>query len=699
MIRNFGYVAVGLFLILSACRKEDVGTASPLDPVSDEVLKETHPRMAFSDASLAAFNTKLGTPQWSDLVGRMNNVINTGKEEYGFGALHFAVAYQVTGEQKFADHSKEIISRIINEPGYCDVTSTYLRAPDCTGQVALAADILFDKLSDEEKNMIFDYLEVNAKGIVELKGWSGWGWQDGNPAYKQLNNYYPGHLQTILHYALLAYNHREMAREYYKLVVEEELPVALNMLSESLKGGHGAEGTWYDDKLMGHYAEVVLMLRKVTNGKVDFGKDYAKVFSDYVTWRLYAIMNIAEENGKPQLFDTPTGDQPAITLAYVIDLARVRLWSLMEVLRETEYAQTAGFVRYFEEHVNFERKGWQREFQLHYLLHFDATYSPTDFTTVLPHAWFSEGKGVAHYRTGWDENALAATIHFSPGQGQRNSHWHFGEGAFYIWYKGWQADHLNRLQGSSGVEKNTALMNTLLINGNETSQGQGDAHVLFFSGNNDYMAVKGDATENYQGLLSAFERTFLVTDRVITVYDHLVKKNPEDVINFVVNSESGFQTHVTEPGKFTTTNKAGRLTVKNMTGGNPVVTERRLRIDFDSEETQMHLLHAMEAGDGGTSSANMFLVTAQSDAGEFFGVQFIPSGQSYIHMINKTDQAASTLTYTASFGGPVKHLVTGMVPGEYEVTRNDGTVGTFNTDENGVLFFESSAGGIFHVSQ
>lgn len=222
-------------LFLASCKDDD--PVSLPDPVTDGLLNTEHPRMILSEEHLTSFKTKLATPQWNDLVNRMNSMIETGNEEYGFGAIHFAIAFAVTQEQKYADQSKEIIFRIINEPGYCDVTSSYLRAPGCTGQVALASDILFAQLTDAEKNEIFNYLEFNAKGIVNIEGWSGWGWQEGNPDYRQLNNYYPGHLQTILHHALLAYNHRELANDYYRLVVEEELPEALDVVTTELKPG------------------------------------------------------------------------------------------------------------------------------------------------------------------------------------------------------------------------------------------------------------------------------------------------------------------------------------------------------------------------------------------------------------------------------------------------------------------------------
>lgn len=691
-IGYFFFIALSFF---TSCKDEE--PISLPDPVTDGLLNTGHPRMILSEEHLASFKTKLTTPQWNDLVNRMNSMIETGNEEYGFGAIHFAVAYAVTGEQKYADQSKEIIFRIINEPGYCDVTSSYLRAPGCTGQVALASDILFARLTDAEKNKIFDYLEFNAKGIVNLEGWSGWGWQDGNPDYKQLNNYYPGHLQTILHYALLAYNHRELARDYYRLVVEEELPAALDLVSTELKGGHGAEGTWYDDKLMGHYAEVVLMLREATNGNVDFGNDYAGAFADYVTWRMYSIMNSIEENGKQQLYDTPTGDQPAVAEAKVMDLTRLRLWALMAVLKETEHADAAGFIKHFEQTVNFESKGWQREFQLDYLLHYDATVTAVDFTNVLSKSYFSPGKGVAHYRTGWDNDAMNATIHFSPSQGQRNSHWHFGEGAFYIWHKGWQADHLNRVPPGSGVEQNTALMNTLLVNGDVNSQGAGDASVLFFSGDDHFMAVKGEATDVYNANLEKFERTFIATDNFITVYDKVVKKNVADVINFIVNSENGFTLN---NNVYTTQNKEGQLTVKTMIPGGVASSKTMgVTVDFETTDAELNILHAIQAGDIGSSSATtLFLEAVQSDAGSYFGIQFLPQSRAYVHLVNKTDNPASSLTYTASFGaGAMEHVITGVEPGQYTIQRDGNAADQVNSDEMGTLYFETSGGGTFQV--
>lgn len=660
--------------------------------------------MGLTPEKLEHLKTKLETPQWNDLIARMNHSLTTGVPEYGFGAFHFAVAYAVTGNSGFADMAKTVIFRVIDEEGYCPLSSTYLYAPGCTGQVAWAADIILDRLTDAERNRVFDYLETAARDIIEVNGWSGWGWLDGNPHYKEINNYYPGHLQTILNYALLAYEYRESARAYYDLVVKQELPRALEMMSVELAGGHGAEGTWYDDKLFGHYAEVILMLREATEGGVDFGKAYAKVFADYLKFRLYAFNPLlVDENGSARLFHLPTGDQPAVAGAEVIDLSRLRLWLMMDLLKDTSESEVAGYVRHFEENVNYTTKGWQREYQLHWLLHYDGDVASRDYTQQLNRSYLSAGKGVAHYRTGWGTDDLTAAIHFSPGQGQRASHWHFGEGAFYVWYKGWQADHLNRLPGSSGVEQNTGLMNTLLVNRDPNSQGSGDAKVLQFAGDGDFMVVKGEATANYKGNLDLFERTFIVSGKVITVFDRVKKKTADDVITFQLNSASGFEMLAGEPGKYTTVNHGGRLTVQTMLPADSAVTlnEHQLLVDFDSADAELHLLHAMEAGDAGSPSADMFLMDAVvSDAGSFTGVRHVQeASRACVHLVNRSDDAADTVSYDADHLAVTTHVITGLAPGNYTVQQDGNPIGVEVVDSNGVLHFTSASGGQFTISK
>ena len=680
---------------LSSCKNND--TQLVVDPVADGELKSTFPRIGFSEEKKEKLESKKNSDQWVDLITRMSNQADGGSEQYGFGAYHFAVAYAVTGEQKYAQTAREMILRVIHEPGYCNLTSTYLRAPGCTGQVAFAADILFSELSDEDKEEIFDYLETAASGIVNLEGWSGWGWQDGNPAFKELNNFYPGHVQTILNYALLAYNHRELARGYYKMIVEEELPRAFDMIREELAGGHGAEGTWYDDKMFGHYAEVVLMLREATQGKVDFGKEYADVFADYATWRLYSVMNRREENGEPQLYDTPTGDQPAVDEAKIIDLARLRLWLFSDVLKDTDRSEVAAYIRYFDENIDFEVKGYQREYQLHYLLHFTDEAGTADFTQVLPAYWYSAGKGVAQYRTGWDENAMAVTIHFSPSQGQRNSHWHFGEGAFYIWYKGWQADHLNRVEGN-GIRQFTGLMNTLLVNSNDGTQGRGDARVLAFKGGPDFMMVKGDASEMYSESLGKFERTLIVSGHMISIYDHAEKLNAEDEINFIVNNQSGF---AIEGNRYTAQNLEGQLVIETMfpTGMAGNITSEAsqrtmgIQVNLNSSGSTLNMLHALQVGDKGSVPA----VVSEVQDGWFYGTFFKGADASYVHMINVSNQGATGLSYELDATHSIKHVIAGLNEGDYRVLQNGQTLTNAKVGEDGVLSFSSPAGGIFNI--
>lgn len=688
-----------LFIVITSCRDQDPAETPP-GPVAGGTLRTDFPRIGLSTEKLQEFqNERTGTPEWTDIIARMSNMADSGEPDYGFGAFHFAVAFAVTGESKFKTLSKELIFRIIQEPGFCDVTSSYLRAPDCTGQVALAADILFNDLSEAERNTIFDYLETNARNIVEVRNWSGWGWQEGNPAYRQLNNYYPGHLQTILHYALLAYDHRDLAKEYFELVVEEELPAALELITVELKGGHGAEGTWYDDKLFGHYAEVVLMLREATHGQVDFGKEYAHVFADYVKFRLYSFNPVIEENGKPQLYHLATGDQPAVADAKAIDLARLRLWLLRDVLKNTSESDVAGYVRYFEDNVDFEAKGWQREYKLYYLLHYDPSFPTANYMSELPKSFLAEGKGLAHYRTGWNSDALTASIHFSPAQGQRNSHWHFGEGAFYIWYKGWQDDHLNRVDGN-GIRQNTGLMNTILVNNDEESQGHGDAHVLAYKADDNFMVVQGDASENYSGYLHEFERTFVVTDHVITVYDFVKKKNAADVVSFIVTSESGFQEKPGEPGKFTTENREGRLTVKPINPSAEANEQlQRLKVDFHSPETELNLIHALEAGDAGSSACTMLSLTIEVNADNFLGVHNLQQHRAYVHVVNKSANKVDELLYVASSANPTEHVVTGLLEGSYNVLLDGVHQLNVEVDASGIIHFETSKGGTITISK
>ncbi|GAB4244424.1 MAG: hypothetical protein Tsb0034_22630 [Ekhidna sp.] len=697
-----GVITIVLLSLTISCSNDDF---SLNDPIEDGVLREEFPRIGLPPEKQEEFETKLGTEQWQDLIGRMNAIADGAPDQYGFGAYHFAVAFAITGEQKYANKSKEIIFRVINEPGYCDLTSTYLRAPGCTGQVSFAADIIFDELSDKEKKAIFDYLEAAASGIVNLEGWNGWGWMDGNPVNKEINNFYPGHIQTILNYALLAYNHRELAREYFNMIVNEELPQAFEMIEAEIAGGHGAEGTWYDDKMFGHYAEVVLMLREATDGRVDFGREYADVFADYATWRLYSIMNMRDVNGQPHLYDTPTGDQPAIDEAKVIDLTRLRLWLFSDILKDTDRSDAAGYIRYFEDNVDFEFKGQQREYQLNYLLHYDPSIPSIDFTQALPSHWYSSGKGVAQFRTGWDENAMAATVHFSPSQGQRNSHWHFGEGAFYIWYKGWQADHINRVEGN-GIQQYTGLMNTLLVNGNDETQGAGDASVTVFSGGDNYMVVKGEATELYDDYLSNFERTFIVSDQVISVYDHVEKLDASDEINFLVHNESGFSIN---GNRYTASNHEGQIVVETRfpTGFSDVAMTSQgqsrnlgVQVNINSSSAALDMLHTIQVGDKEAVIPSTFDIDGIStDTGRFFGALFIPSDQSYAHIVNTQDKAASEISYSLSSENIVEHVIVGVSSGTYTISLNDEIIATATSDDDGILVFSSLSGGDFFIEK
>ncbi|MFZ5971609.1 MAG: hypothetical protein ACOYXA_08445 [Bacteroidota bacterium] len=215
------------------------------------------------------------------------------------------------------------------------------------------------------------------------------------------------------------------------------------------------------------------------------------------------------------------------------------------------------------------------------------------------------------------------------------------------------------------------------------------------------MAVKGDATANYKNQLDKFERTLIATDKVITIYDRVKKKSATDVINFVVHNKSGFgQIPTDHPGNFTAENHGGRLTVKTLTAGGAVVVDgMRLRVDFAQPDLDIHLLHGMEAND--RSIAPVEIVTPegiQSDAGLFAGIQYVGSGRSYVHLVNKTEAPAASVNYVAPFAaGLVKHVVTGMKPGNYGVLKDGVVVAQSSATDSGVIFFQTEGSGAMEV--
>ena len=103
---------------------------------------------------------------------------------------------------------------------------------------------------------------------------------------------------------------------------------------------------------------------------------------------------------------------------------------------------------------------------------------------------------------------------------------------------------------------------------------------------------------------------------------------------------------------------------------------------------------AMQIGDANT--LNSMVSVQKVTANNFVGA--LINGDR-IAFFNTSNTPRTAITYTFNSNKTVRHIVTGLFPGAYNLEVNGNSISGINTtvDEKGVLYFEYDGGGEFHL--
>ena len=120
----------------------------------------------------------------------------------------------------------------------------------------------------------------------------------------------------------------------------------------------------------------------------------------------------------------------------------------------------------------------------------------------------------------------------------------------------------------------------------------------------------------------------------------------------------------------------------------------RLEIEDEANSTQSQFLTAMQIGDANT--LNSMVSVQKVTANNFVGA--LINGDR-IAFFNTANTPRTAITYTFNSNKTVRHIVTGLFPGAYNLEVNGNSISGINTtvDEKGVLYFEYDGGGEFHL--
>ena len=118
----------------------------------------------------------------------------------------------------------------------------------------------------------------------------------------------------------------------------------------------------------------------------------------------------------------------------------------------------------------------------------------------------------------------------------------------------------------------------------------------------------------------------------------------------------------------------------------------RLEVEDRSGSNVSQYLTVMQIGDAHT--LNTMDSVKKIGSGKFIGSLI---NENRVAMFNKTSTPASAIQYQVTSTKDMLHILTGFREGNYAVQQNGVQITTYKVMADGVIFFESKAGGIFNV--
>lgn len=613
-------------------------------------------------------------------------------------------------------------------PGRCLSAEKFLYAHYYVKNVALVYDWLHQRLTPEQKESYRAYMRMAVDRIWNDRGDTAWALDD--PA----NNYHYGYIAATLLQVLATWGEDASALRNWNFLVERKWPAIFGYLEGAGRGGFWHEGSHYGRKSKQDLIEVLLWLRDASvDRKLDLFKSPRFSYPDeLVRYQIYAMQpDVYAKRGALGYRGTPydVADNPP-TLVQVGDLAgdaqgpvTAADAALMAMLADGLSGQPMGAVA----------QHWLREWSggvhrmpralLHEFLFDDPSRAARDYRSedVLP--TFTASANWFHSRSDWSADATAVSF-FSASGPQITSHQHRDQNSFVVWHKGWQAADLNSWSGS-GAADDTAIHNTLLLNGkgqrtpildprfaaNDPGYGR-IAAVHASTAVPGLRAVIGDAAAAYgemENSGTSVRRTLLRFDRLLVHYRGVVVVGDSvvtaggaaDQITYAVHSRGEFQA-TGDPRTYVTASPCGDSMfedtgcVDGMAGGRmvhttiaPVSPVLEVRTGYTGRESPaiegfgLHLktggpaivlLNAMGFTDGGSPALPS--VESINPGSGFIGTRVVHDGTALIVLLrdDATGAPLPALTFTAAGGAGEALLVSGLAPGQYQITLPDGTV-------------------------
>lgn len=531
-------------------------------------LKGIHPRLFFTAEDLPGLKEKAkgeGKADWTEVLKEAasfkNDVPNPNDEDlYKSGlaerkkgvmtqySLAFRISqvsfvYLIEGDEKYLDLAKRLTLAACQMPlwGYkTNKPNVDLPPAHLLYAVAFAYDVLFGKLTNDEKQVIRQKLIIQARLMYDFFKYK----PNKKYTYSQNHTWIPMAGLAIAAYALM--DETEEAKDWVQLA---RAVFDRTMLT------FGTDGYFYESF---HYFGFAFrwMIRYFDAHWQATGENlYLPVKEKFANLKYFAMHSILPDG--ENVFDfadvgdgalNRNGSSKREQLYGEYDI----IYRLASVYQDSE-AQTIG------EFIHQQTKLETRE-PLWAFINHDEKLKPAPLSQIPLQIYFKDNDTV-FWRSSWDKNALAFAFRCAPPEGhhaaqlaakisdwrENTGHAHPDANSFIIYADG---KYLTGDTGYLGI-KNTDDHNTILVNGR--GQEKDGVYEMFkdvpnerldkiriaeVSGNKDYFYARGEAAISYYSDLGLkkFDRHFLYVAGYFIVWDELETDKPGN-FTFLLNAD------------------------------------------------------------------------------------------------------------------------------------------------------------------
>ena len=464
--------------------------------------------------------------------------------EFAFQIAQTSYTYAIEGDDKYLEAAKKWTLAACAMPiwGYTyNKPNVDLPPAHLLYAVSFAYDVLFDKLTKSEKEIIKNKLIKQAGLMYDFFKYK----PNKKYTYSQNHTWIPITGLAVAAYALMdevpeAESWAQLARAIYDRTMQT----------------FGTDGYFYESF---HYYGFAFrwMIRYFDVHKQVTGENlYEPMKSKFANLKYFAMHSILPD--RENVFDFADVGDGALNRNDVSKREKLYgeydiMYRLAEVYQDSQAQTVADFIR-TQTDLNTREPMWA-------FINHDANLKPAPLDAIPTQTYFPDNDTV-FWRTDWTKDATAFAFRCAPPEGhhaaelskqipdwrENTGHAHPDANSFIIFAKN---KYLTGDTGYLGI-KNTDDHNTILINNrgyandgvyemfkNVSNEKLNKIRIAEVSGNKDYFYARGEAANAYYDDLGVkkFERNFLyVAPGYFVVWDELETEKPAD-FTFLLNAD------------------------------------------------------------------------------------------------------------------------------------------------------------------